>query len=202
MEQSENNNEDFLRNMDPEEAEALSQEIAQQKVLEDPIDSNSRSTSDFLDKEDYQAQADEMEDKADMSDSVDWAEVPEQKRQESLYHLFQKVWKAEDSSKVANLTNVELGKAIMSVRDAQHLALLATTFRHEKFAKFFRSAGEIVLATSASRRGWFAELFISQKKFTSRSVGSSGGGYSSGSSGKKKWSLFGGGATNQNQDAN
>lgn len=200
MEQSENT-EDFLRNMNPEEAEALSQEIDQERVSEEELDSDPKATSAFLDKEDYQAQADEMEDRADISNSVDWAEVPEQKRQESLYRLFQQVWKAEDSSKVANLTNAELGKAVMSVRDAQHLALLAETFRHPKFARFFKDSGEIVLATSASRKGWFAELFVSQKKFTSRSVGS-GGGYSSGSSSKKKWTLFGGGSTHQNQGEN
>ena len=150
----------------------------------------------FLDQEDYEAQADDMEDHSDAAENVEWSEVPERKRQESLYHLFQKVWKATDSSKVANLNNVELGRPVMNVRDAQYLALLADTFKHKKFANFFRNTGEIVLSTSASKKGWFTELFVSQKKFTSRSV-SSGGGYSGGSGKKKKWTLFGGGQTNQ-----
>ena len=158
-------------------------------------------TEAFLDQEDYQSQVDDMEDQSDAAEAVEWSEIPERKKQESLYHLFQKVWKAPDSSKVANLTNLELGKPIISVRDAQHLALLADTFRHPRFAAFFRSAGEIVLATSASKKGWFTELFVSQKKFTSRSVGGSGGGYSTGSSGKKKkWTLFGGGQSNQGEN--
>jgi len=155
----------------------------------------------FLDQEDYQSQVDDMEDNADLAESVEWSEVPERKKQESLYNLFQKVWKAPDSSKVANLTNVELGRPIINVRDAQYLALLAHTFKHPKFASFFRNAGEITLATSASKKGWFTELFVSQKKFTSRSVGS-GGGYSGGDSSgkKKKWTLFGGGQTNHGEN--
>lgn len=158
-------------------------------------------TEAFLDQEDYQAQVEDMENNADLAESVEWSEIPEKKKQESLYNLFQKVWKAPDSSKVANLTNLELGRPIINVRDAQYLALLANTFKHPKFGQFFTSAGEITLATSASKKGWFTELFVSQKKFTSRSVGESGGGYSTGGSGKKKkWTLFGGGQQqNQNE---
>lgn len=179
MEQSENN-EDFSEEEPSEELDPIAQ----------------AETETFLDQEDYQSQVDDMEDNADVTDSVEWSEVPERKKQDSLYNLFQKVWKAPDSSKVANLTNVELGSPIINVRDAQYLALLADTFKHPRFGMFFRKAGEITLATSASKKGWFTELFVSQKKFTSRSVGSSGGGYSSGSSGKKKkWTLFGGGQT-------
>ena len=64
-------------------------------------------TDAFLDQEDYQEQVDDMENNADVAESVEWSEIPEKKKQESLYNLFQKVWKAPDSSKVANLTNVE-----------------------------------------------------------------------------------------------
>ena len=161
---------------------------------------NTEETEAFLDQEDYEAQVDDMEDRSDTTENVEWSEIPERKKQESLYNLFQKVWKAPDSSKVANLTNLELGKPIINVRDAQYLALLAHTFRHPKFAAFFRNAGEIVLSTSASKKGWFTELFVSQKKFTSRSVGGSGGGYSTAGSGKKKkWTLFGGGQSSQGE---
>ena len=157
---------------------------------------NTEETEAFLDQEDYEAQVDDMEDRSDATENVEWSEIPERKKQESLYNLFQKVWKAPDSSKVANLTNIELGRPIINVRDAQYLSLLAMTFKHPKFAMFFRNTGEITLATSASKKGWFTELFVSQKKFTSRSVGGDGEGYSAASGKKKKWSLFGG---NQNQ---
>jgi len=181
-----------------ENTEDFSEEFFEDEEGKEPLNEIEHAKAEaFLNQEDYEAQADDIEDHSDAAENVEWSEVPERKRQESLYHLFQKVWKATDSSKVANLNNIELGRPIMNVRDAQYLALLADTFKHKKFANFFRSTGEIVLSTSASKKGWFTELFVSQKKFTSRSV-SSGGGYSSGSSGKKKkWTLFGGGQTNQ-----
>jgi len=184
MEQSEN-----TETFDDEEEEQI-----------DPVAQAEAET--FLDQEDYQNQVDDMEDNADLAESVEWSEVPEKRKQESLYNLFQKVWKAPDSSKVANLTNVELGRPIINVRDAQYLALLAHTFKHPRFAQFFTNTAEITLSTSASKKGWFTELFVSQKKFTSRSVGSGGGYSGSGDSSgkKKKWTLFGGG--NQNKSEN
>jgi hypothetical protein len=142
----------------------------------------------ILNREDYNDQIEQMEDQSDQSDSIEWAEVPSRRKQDSLYTLFQKVWKAPDSSKVANLSLPELGKPMMTVRDAQYLALLAMTFKHPRFAMFFKHTSEIALATSASKKGWFTELFVSQKKFTTRSTALMGGGPSD----KKKWSIFGG----------
>lgn len=143
----------------------------------------------ILDSEDYGEQQDALEEQQDQVESMEWAEVPQRRKQDSLYTLFQKVWKAPDSSKVANLNNVELGRPLMSVRDAQYLTLLGNTFHHKKFAKFFGNSSEIILATSASKKGWFTELFVSQRKFTTRSV--SGGSLGTAEQAKKKWSLFG-----------
>lgn len=137
----------------------------------------------YLDQEDYAEQQDTNEDNA-----WEQAQVPTQKRNESLFGLFQKVWKAEDSSKVANLDKYELGRLDFSVRDSQYLALLGTLLHHDKFATFFKSSGEILCKTSASKKGWFAELFISQKKFTQRAAAVSG--VAGQAQQKQKWSLF------------
>ena len=147
----------------------------------------------YLDQEEYAEQVESMEDQGDQADSVEWAEVPQRRKQDSLYTLFQKVWKTPDSSKVANLSFVELGKPVITVRDAKYLALLAITFKHPRFAMFFQNAAEITLATSASKKGWFTELFVSQKKFTTRSTGGGGGAYGQQQSSSKndKWSIFG-----------
>jgi hypothetical protein len=145
----------------------------------------------YLDREDYQDQAEASEENYDEADVASWGEVPMQKKPESLFNLFGKVWKAKDSSKVANLNSVELGAMNISCRDAQHLNLLAHTFRHPVFGEFFRMQGEIGLATSASKKGWFTELFVSQKKLTTRhaSIGANGAVQN------KKWKVFG---SNQN----
>lgn len=154
----------------------------------------------YLDQEEYAEQVENMEEQGEQADSVEWAEVPQRRKQDSLYTLFQKVWKTPDSSKVANLSFMELGKPVITVRDAKYLALLAMTFKHPRFALFFQNTAEITLATSASKKGWFTELFVSQKKFTTRSTGGGGGAYGQQQQPSKndKWSIFG--KSNQSQE--
>lgn len=148
----------------------------------------------YIDEQDVMDQQEQMNEQSENVDAVEWAEVPERRKQDSLYTLFQKVWKTPDSSKVANLSFVELGKPVITVRDSQYLALLAITFKHPKFAGFFLKNSEITLATSASKKGWFTELFVSQKKFTTRATAL--GGFSRETKdNKRKWSIFG---SNQN----
>lgn len=151
-----------------------------------------QQTEQFLDSEDMQDAADLSGDQQDSYDQARWeehaeAQVPFQKRPESLFGLFTKVWKAPDSSKVANLDKWEMGKISMSVRDAQYLSLLGSTLHHPGFSGFFRNVGEITLKTSASKKGWFTELFVSQKKFTARTAQTA----ASPQEEKKKWSLLG-----------
>ena len=95
--------------------------------------------------------------------------VPQQKEKDDLFSLFGKVWKAPDSRKVSNLGNQELGMLPISVRQNLYLSLLGDTLGHKDFAKFFKATAEITLATAFSKKGWFSELFVSQKKFTSKS---------------------------------
>ena len=155
-------------------------------------------TEQYLDSEDFSEQQERLEDQGDDVESAEWADIPQKRKQDSLYTLFNKVWKSPDSSKVANLHPSELGKQpLMTVRDAQYLALLGLTLKHPRFAKFFKSTGEITLSTSASKKGWFTELFVSQKKFTTRAAGSFG--INQEASQKKKWSLFGGGEKTSEQ---
>lgn len=111
---------------------------------------------------------------------------PSPKKPDNLFTLFRTVLKTPDSSKVANLDKRELGDLNISVRDCQRIALLAETMRHEKFAEFFMGQGEIVLSTSASKKGWFTELFVTSKKFAAKQVGNLPQ-----QQPKKKWSLYG-----------
>ena len=160
------------------------------------------SEEEYLDEEDMAESQDRMDDQHDDVESVEWADVPQQKKSEGLYTLFQKVLKSKDNSKVANLDKYELGpQPFMNVRNAQFLALLGETVHHKQFADFFYSLGEITLKTSASKKGWFTELFVSQKKQTTRFSGQpgiAGGGVEAGqqfgqqSLKKKRFNIFGG----------
>lgn len=93
------------------------------------------------------------------------------KDKEDLYSLFKWVIAKRDSSKVGNLDKTELGMLNIPVRECQRIALLADTLKHPGFATFFREQAEIVLATSASKQGWLAELFVSLKRFATRTKG-------------------------------
>jgi len=127
---------------------------------------------------DYGEQDERLEEQEDYYDEQQEAieegkrmgyDYPRAKESESLYHLFHQVLKLPDSSKVGNLDKTELGLLNMSVRDCQRIALLANSLGHHLFGTFFRLQGEIILRTSASKKGWFTELFVSQKKASLRS---------------------------------
>ena len=122
----------------------------------------------YLDGEDLTDQQELIEDHNDQTEMDAFSNVPQARKPESLYTLFNRVWKTPDSSKVANLNSVELGQITVSVRDCQYLSLLSSVLKHPKFGWFWKTRGEITLATSPSKKGWFTELFVSQKKFTQR----------------------------------
>ena len=126
-------------------------------------------------QEDYEDDiaSDQAERQRDIQDEVYEDTTPSYEKKDDLYSLFWKVVKANDSSKVANVTKEELGMLNISVRDCQRISLLAETLGHPGFALFFREQAEIILATSASRKGWLAELFVSMKKFNTKQRGES-----------------------------
>jgi len=162
------------------------------------------SEEEYLDEEDLAEQQDKMEDQQDESDITEasWAaDVPSGRRPEGLYQLFGKVLRAKDNSKLGNLDKYELGpQPFMNVRNAQFIALCGNTVHHPRFARFFYDLAEITLKTSASKKGWFPELFVSQKKSTTRFSGSGfgqqpgqmGGGQFGQPVKKKRFNIFGG----------
>ncbi len=122
--------------------------------------------------EDYDDYEDELED--DMEDQAESQQEAQQdayegmspsaKEKPDLFSLFWKVIEKIDSSKVSNVNKQELGMLEISVRDCQRIKLIAYQLGHKKFGDFFDKQGEITLSTSASKEGWLAELFVSQKK--------------------------------------
>lgn len=91
---------------------------------------------------------------------------PSARKPESLFSLFRRVWRTTDSSKIANLDpKTELGNLNISVRDTQKIAYVAGFLGHNGVEKYFNKLGEITLATSMSKKGWFVELFVTSKKF-------------------------------------
>ena len=93
---------------------------------------------------------------------------PTYNKPDDRYSLFWKVINIEDSSKVGNLDKAELGMLDISVRDCQNIAGVARLLGQNGFADWMDSQAQIILRTSASKKGWLQELFVTDKKFASR----------------------------------
>lgn len=114
--------------------------------------------------------------------------APEQKQLGGLYALFDEVLNRPLTTRVSNLSSQELGDLGITVRDSYRIALLAETFRHPVFAKFFLQQSNIITSSAMSRKGWFSELFVSSKKFASRETQTMFA--QPEAQGKKKWGLI------------
>lgn len=121
----------------------------------------------------YEVDAEEsIEDNVELNNEAqeDYAEdnSPTYMKQEDLYSLFWKTINIKDSSKVGNLDQKELGMLDISVRDCQHIANTAEILNEKEFAKWMEEQGQIILRTSASKKGWLTELFVTAKRFASK----------------------------------
>jgi hypothetical protein len=121
----------------------------------------------YLEEEDE----DRLEDQAEQQQEIYEDMTPTHKEKDDLYSLFWKVVQTSDSSKVGNLSKTELGMLNISVRDCLRISLLADNLGKQGFSNFFRNQAEIVLATSASKEGWLPELFVSQRKLSTKQKG-------------------------------
>ena len=149
-----------------------------------PIDSEGAEWEDF-----QQEQRERQEETWDEFDETAGA-FPTQKKVDTIASLFKDIWRTSDSTKVANINpKTELGDLGLSVRHLQKMAVAAEILNETSVSKWMDSLGEITLATSMSKNGWFPELFVSTKKFTQKSSNIANlGGHAE----KKGWRLFGG----------
>ncbi len=89
-----------------------------------------------------------------------------------LHALFDTVLKYTPSTKVSNLNKIELGDLGISVRESMRIALLAKTFHHQIFANFFMRQAGIITDSAMSKEGWFTELFVTSKRYATRTSSS------------------------------
>ena len=103
----------------------------------------------------------------------DFLGFSEGKPKEGLYALFNKVLTLPKSTKVGNVDKHELGDLGISIRESLRVAMIGETFGHPIFAKFFAQQANIITDTSMAKKGWFTELFVSQRRFTESAKASS-----------------------------
>jgi len=144
----------------------------------------------YLEEQEEEQLEEQAEKQKDIYENIEDTS-PEPQEKYDLYSLFWRVVLAKDSSKVGNVTKEELGSLLITIRDNQRIALLAKVLGHKQFGKFFKKQGEITLSTSASKDGWLPELFVSQKKFTTKKKGGNIENLMGQPQPKKKWGLFG-----------
>ena len=113
-----------------------------------------------------------MEDNAEAQRSAQQSMdmTAESDRADDKYSLFWKVLNRRDSRKVANLDKIELGLLDMPVRRLYDIAELSMMLGHPGLARWLMMRAEIVLTTSASKKGWFTELFVSHRSTKTREI--------------------------------
>jgi len=143
--------------------------------------------------EEYQDAVDDLEDQydheQDLQDLQDsqldsYGTVPSKKEQQTLYTWFWKVVRLGEQfrlAKVGNLSYQEIGDHGISVRDCMNLNYLGQIFGHEGFGNYFGNRAKIISATSMSKKGWFMDLSISQRKVRERARATTP---------EQKWRLF------------
>lgn len=120
-------------------------EIGQEEAMEDNVETSNELNEEY------------MEDNS-----------PTYSKPDDLYSLFWKTINIEDSSKVGNLDKTELGMLDISVRDCQYIAEVAKILNHPGFADWMDEQAQIILRTSASKKGWLTELFVTAKRYASK----------------------------------
>ena len=119
--------------------------IDQEELIEDSVETNNELQEEY------------MEDNS-----------PTYSKPDDLYSLFWKTIQIDDSSKVGNLDKSELGMLNISVRDCQYIAEVAKILNHPGFSRWMNEQSQIILRTSASKKGWLTELFVTAKRFASK----------------------------------
>ena len=84
---------------------------------------------------------------------------------ESVYKFFREILRLKDSSKVGNLSAAELGTPKISVRGLQEIAIdVEMGWGLDYCAEYLSARAESILATSDSKKGFLAQLFVTQIK--------------------------------------
>jgi len=196
-----NNQNDSLVNYDQESdyeekdyQEGANQERENQKSDSQESDDQENSDDNSFYEEDFHGHYNEDDDGGEESYDFGGSE-PEQLG--GIYGLFKDTLNRKDSKKVSNINSEELGTWNLSVRDCERIALISRTFKHPGVAKFFEGQSRIITDTAMSKKGWFAELFVTSKQYASRESSSNLSSLPPQNK-KDKWKIFSDKRTQQN----
>lgn len=91
------------------------------------------------------------------------ASIPEEKH--TVHTFLYKVATSEDTTKIAYITEEELGHAVYPVRSFKSFSLIAEKIIRSNYLKeYFDKESEIITSTSLSKNGFLIRAAITQKK--------------------------------------
>ena len=124
-----------------------------------------------LAEQDMVDQQDSMDEQTEAQEDMDiFNEMGDREKAENLYKLFNDIRTSDDTTRTSNLQLSELGNPLVSMRDCELLAQLGELHGHHGWAKFWRSLGQSTSNSAMSKKGWFSELLVSNKRYTNKTT--------------------------------
>lgn len=94
-----------------------------------------------------------------------WGTNPIPEEKQNLHSFLTKVIDAEDTTKVGNLTEEELGNLATTLRGTKELELISKEImENDTFANYFKKEAEIITSTSLSKNAKLLNLSVVQKR--------------------------------------
>lgn len=90
--------------------------------------------------------------------------TPEPEKKDSMFKFFREILKIKEPWKVGNLKDPEIGNYMLSVRSNLELASYLEKENWDLVSGFFTKQAQIVGETSMGRKGFMAQLFVTQIK--------------------------------------
>ena len=85
---------------------------------------------------------------------------PQDKPKDSIFNFFKYLIGRGDSKKIGNLSKVELGPPLSSVRGLYSISLFSDVLGLAQVRNFYNMEAENILATSTSFKGFYPQLFV------------------------------------------
>ena len=83
---------------------------------------------------------------------------------ESLFKFFNKILTIKDTTRIGNLTAPEIGLSRLSVRGNKSISLYAEVEGLDIVSEYFNDQANILTETSMSKKGFWAQLFVTNIK--------------------------------------
>lgn len=115
---------------------------------------------------DYSKELEELEEELKQQLNTDSGSYgsPSKKEEDSLFKFFREILDKQDSTRIGNLREKELGLVKMGVRDYQELACYAEAEGLDLVSSYLMDLSHIITSTSMSKKGFWSSLFVTRIK--------------------------------------